>query len=58
MSRIGKKPIVIPTGTEVKLVKDELVVRGPKGELREKLNSLIIVTIAENEVNISVKNED
>jgi large subunit ribosomal protein L6 len=58
MSRIGKKPIVIPAGTEVKLVKDEIVVKGPKGELREKLNSLILVNIGEGVVNVSVKNED
>lgn len=58
MSRIGKQPIVIPAGTEVKLVKGELIVRGPKGELREKLNSLIIVTLAEGLITISVANQD
>lgn len=58
MSRIGKLPIVIPAGTEAKLVRGELIVKGPKGELREKLNSLIIVNIGEGQINITVKNEE
>jgi len=58
MSRIGKKPIAIPQGTEVKMEKTALVVRGPKGELREQLNDLILVNIAEGEVTISVANPD
>lgn len=38
MSRIGKLPVVIPAGVEIK-IKDGLVhVKGPKGELREQMN--------------------
>lgn len=58
MSRIGKQPIVIPAGTEVKFENAEIVVRGPKGELREKLNSLIIVNVEDNQVLVTVKNQD
>lgn len=57
MSRIGKLPITIPQGTEVKMDKDTLVVKGPKGELRENLNSLILVNIGDNVINITVANE-
>ena len=34
MSRVGKKPITIPTGVDVKINNDELEVKGPKGTLK------------------------
>lgn len=34
MSRIGKKPVAIPTGVQVALKEGELTVKGPKGELK------------------------
>ena len=34
MSRIGKKPIAIPKGVEVRLEGDQLIIKGPKGELK------------------------
>jgi large subunit ribosomal protein L6 len=58
MSRIGKLPITIPAGTEVKMEKDVLVVKGAKGELREKLNSLILVNIADSVITVDVKNHE
>lgn len=33
MSRVGKKPILIPDGVEVKINDGKVVVKGPKGEL-------------------------
>ncbi|MEJ2684162.1 MAG: 50S ribosomal protein L6 [Candidatus Sulfobium sp.] len=33
MSRIGKKPVDIPAGVDVKLLDDHINVKGPKGEL-------------------------
>ena len=35
MSRIGKKPIVIPKGVTVKVSPDAIEVKGPKGTLRQ-----------------------
>jgi large subunit ribosomal protein L6 len=35
MSRIGKKPIVIPKGVTVKVVDGAVEVQGPKGKLRQ-----------------------
>jgi large subunit ribosomal protein L6 len=37
MSRIGKKPIVIPTGVEVKIEGREVTVKGPKGTLKHTI---------------------
>ena len=46
MSRIGKVPVTIPAGVEVKIDEDNLVtVKGPKGELSEKISSLITIKI-------------
>ena len=36
MSKIGKKPITIPTGVDVKINGNSLVVKGPKGELQKE----------------------
>lgn len=33
MSRIGKKPVKLPKGVEVKVEKDQILVKGPKGQL-------------------------
>lgn len=33
MSRVGKKPILIPEGVEVKVVGEIVLVKGPKGEI-------------------------
>jgi large subunit ribosomal protein L6 len=37
MSRIGKKPIVIPKGVTVKIAPDAVEVQGPKGKLRQPI---------------------
>lgn len=39
MSRIGKQPIIIPDGVEVKIDKDLILIKGKKGELTQKLIS-------------------
>jgi len=49
MSRIGKMPIVVPAGVEIKLEADNfLTVKGPKGTLQRKLA---------NDMNIAVEQE-
>ncbi len=49
MSRLGKLPIEIPNGTEVKIQDDIVVVKGPKGELSQKINSLAKVEVKDRE---------
>ena len=43
MSRIGKKPIVVPAGVEVKLENNLVTVKGPKGQLETTISENIIV---------------
>jgi large subunit ribosomal protein L6 len=45
MSRIGKLPIQIPAGVTVTVKDDVVTVKGPKGELSEKINPSINVGI-------------
>lgn len=53
MSRIGKQPVVIPNGVTVTVGADNVVtVKGPKGELKETVDSDIKVEVKGNEVNI------
>ena len=50
MSRIGRKPITIPAGVEIKQDGNVFTVKGPKGELTRKLSSEIKVNIDSGEV--------
>ncbi|HUT96185.1 MAG TPA: 50S ribosomal protein L6 [Candidatus Paceibacterota bacterium] len=50
MSRIGKQPIIIPGGVEVKIDKDLILVKGKKGELTQKLTPEIEVEIKDKEI--------
>ena len=51
MSRIGKLPIAIPQGVEVKIADDNMVsVKGPKGQLAKKMNDEINIAIEDGKV--------
>ena len=43
MSRVGKKPIPIPSGVSVEVADGEIVVKGQRGELRQAVNPGISV---------------
>ncbi len=50
MSRVGKKPILIPEGVEVKIEDQKIIIKGPKGELQRKIRPEIGVEIRDNQV--------
>lgn len=54
MSRIGKKPISIPKGVEVKIDKSLIAIKGPKGELGFKIHPHITLALADNQVTVTV----
>ena len=58
MSRIGKKPIAIPAGVEVKLDGTTITVKGPKGTLTRELHPNMIVEIEGAEINVSRPNDN
>lgn len=53
MSRIGKLPIEIPSGVTITVESDVATVKGPKGELQEKLLDGITVKQEENQLVVS-----
>ncbi len=57
MSRIGKKPIEIPQGVEVKTEDQKVIVKGPKGELFQEIRSEIEVLIKEGKIFVSLRKE-
>ena len=58
MSRIGKLPIAIPAGVEVKVEGNLLTAKGPKGTETVEFPSEIEVVINEKEVVVNRKAED
>jgi large subunit ribosomal protein L6 len=52
MSRVGKKPIPIPAGVEVKLKGQALSVKGPKGQIKRTFHSDMIIDINEKEISV------
>ena len=54
MSRIGKKPVVIPAGVTVTIAEGNVVtVKGPKGELTNTFNSDMILNLEGNVLTVS-----
>ncbi len=53
MSRIGKKPITVPAGVEVKLNGNEVTVKGPKGELKNTFNADMAIALEGNEITVT-----
>lgn len=58
MSRIGKKPIKIPSGTKLEIKEGLLTVTGPKGSISKNFQSYVDFDINENEVILSIKDEN
>jgi large subunit ribosomal protein L6 len=55
MSRIGKKPVIIPSGVKVELKDRELNVSGPKGSLKMEIHPQVLVTTTDKEVLVDVQ---
>jgi large subunit ribosomal protein L6 len=58
MSRVGKKPVVIPSGVKMELKQNTLTVTGPKGSLSLTVHPKIQLEISEKETVVKVEHED
>ncbi|AFM39571.1 LSU ribosomal protein L6P [Desulfosporosinus acidiphilus SJ4] len=53
MSRIGKRPIGIPSGVDFKIEDNFVTVKGPKGTLSRQIHSLMTVTVENSEITVT-----
>mgnify|MGYP001255158779 CR=1 FL=1 len=58
MSRIGKKPIVIPNGVEVTIDGNTVTVKGPKGTLTRQIHPDMTVKVEENVLMVERPSDD
>ncbi|NVM96781.1 50S ribosomal protein L6 [Arthrobacter wenxiniae] len=58
MSRIGRLPISVPAGVEVKIEDSLVSVKGPKGTLEHNVASPITVALEENTITVSRPNDE
>jgi len=57
MSRIGKQPIEIPTGTEVSVVDGYVFVKGKGGELKKRIHDAVEVSVSDGHVTVTPAND-
>lgn len=57
MSRIGKKPVAVPSGVTAALNGADLTIKGPKGELAMTFVPEVVPVLEENVISISPKDE-
>ena len=57
MSRIGRKPIPIPQGVEVKIHEGSVLVKGPLGQLQWGLSPGIQAKVENGEVSLTRKGD-
>lgn len=57
MSRIGKKPVVIPKGVTVSIDNNVVTVKGPKGELTREFHPNITLKMENGEITVTRDND-
>jgi len=57
MSRIGNNPVVVPAGVEVTVTPGEVVVKGPLGTLKQRLNGDVLVEREGNKLLFKASNK-
>ena len=58
MSRIGRKPIALPAGVEVKVADNTITVKGPKGTLTQNIHPNMTVAVEGNEILVTRPNDE
>ncbi|MBR4015505.1 MAG: 50S ribosomal protein L6 [Anaerotignum sp.] len=54
MSRIGKMPVAVPAGVEIKIGEDNLLtVKGPKGTLERKLSADMHIAVENGQIEVT-----
>lgn len=58
MSRIGRKPINIPENVTAKIAEGNVIVSGPKGQLKQKIEQGIDVKIGNSQISVSRRSDN
>jgi large subunit ribosomal protein L6 len=56
-SRIGRKPILIPAGVEIKMHDNKISIKGPKGHLDMDLHPYVLVKMKDNQITVQPNTE-
>ncbi|MFD0987090.1 50S ribosomal protein L6 [Methyloligella solikamskensis] len=57
MSRIGKRPVTIPSGVTATLDGQHVAIKGPKGELSQHLVDDVLLKLEDGELTVSPRDE-
>lgn len=57
MSRVGKKPITLPKGVEIKVEGDLVVIKGPRGALQTPVLAGIQIGIKDGKIDVARKGD-
>lgn len=57
MSRVGKKPIIVPAGVEITVNGNEVTVKGPKGTLTKVFSNELTIKLENNELTVERPND-
>ena len=58
MSRIGRLPVVIPSGVQVNVQGSDVHVKGPKGEMKRTFSSMIGIAMENGQVVVTRNSDD
>ena len=57
MSRIGKQPIPVPSGVEIKIDGSTVTVKGPKGELTQTFTDILTIELGDDNIVVTRPDE-
>ena len=58
MSRIGRMPITVPAGVDVKVADNLVTVKGPKGELSQQFSKDLKIELADSVITVTRPSDD
>ncbi|MBR0485590.1 MAG: 50S ribosomal protein L6 [Oscillospiraceae bacterium] len=58
MSRIGRMPITVPAGVDVKVADNLVTVKGPKGELSQQFSKELGIEVKDGVINVTRPSDD